>query len=127
MRTKLKIEHALGQRPGEFLHVIRDVWVAYLIYGLVFEGIVGTLAYRILARRSRILGGGRLSPQFYPKSVLFFILSTVRAKPGSPQVSEAYSPSNAVQNPMLDRRTKSVFQFFYLSTVVRHTCQTRHA
>ena len=34
---------------------------------------------------------------------------TVRARPGSPQLSEPYCPPNAVQNPMLESRTKSVF------------------
>ena len=34
-----------------------------------------------------LLGGGRLSPQFDKKEII--ILSTVSAKPGSPQSSEA--------------------------------------
>ena len=42
------------------------------------------------AQRSHILGRGRLSPQFYTKFGFFFLLSTVRAKPRSPQLSEAY-------------------------------------
>ena len=52
-----------------------------------------------------VLGGGRLSPKFFTK----LILSTVRAKLGSPQLSEPYCPPNAVQNHMFESRTKFVF------------------
>ena len=39
----------------------------------------------------------------------YCFLSTVRAKPRSPQLSEAYCPPNAVPNPMFESRTNSVF------------------
>ena len=50
------------------------------------------------------------------QSVFYFCLSTVRAKLGSLQLSEAYCPPNAVQNSMFEIRTTSVF-YFCLSTV----------
>ena len=45
------------------------------------------------------------------QSVFYFCLSTVRAKLGSLQLSEAYCPPNAVQNSMFEIRTTSVFAF----------------
>ncbi len=60
---------------------------------------------------SRYWVGGDCHPNFTQNS-FFFLLSTVRAKPGSPQLCEPYCPPNAVQNRMLDRCTKSVLLLF---------------
>ena len=68
----------------------------------------------------KVLGAGRpVAPILYKIRFCFLILSTVRAKPGSPQLSEPYCPPNAVQNPMFESRTKSVF----LDLLVYCPCQ----
>ena len=62
-----------------------------------------------MASLDTLLGGGRQSRQFHTKVDFCLFLSTVRARPGSPQWSEPNCPPSAVQNPMLDKCAKSAF------------------